>query len=292
MYARLATSPGRPGRANEDFAGVVPRAAVLLDGAGIPGAESVCSHGVAWYTRRLGGTLLGHLSQDDGRSLPEVLAAAIAETAAAHQDTCDLSSPLSPQATVAIVRTPRRHLDDPALQGHRSHLELLLLGDSYLLLSRAGRGPQLLTDTREVTARRLCSAPLAGIPEDAPEYPRVRATCAEALRARRNNLAHKGSYWLAKEDPQAAGQAVTGSLSLSDLTSATLLSNGAARLVTPYALTDWPGALHLLATHGATGLLRRLRDAEERARPRYGAPDDATVVHCTFRQPHLTCCGT
>lgn len=36
----MATSAGKAGQPNEDFAGAVPGAAVLLDGAGIPGTES------------------------------------------------------------------------------------------------------------------------------------------------------------------------------------------------------------------------------------------------------------
>ncbi len=47
---------------NEDFTGAVPTAAVLIDGAGIPGTESICRHGVAWYAGRLGGSLLSLLS--------------------------------------------------------------------------------------------------------------------------------------------------------------------------------------------------------------------------------------
>jgi hypothetical protein len=50
----MATGAGRAGQPNEDFAGAVP-GAVLLDGAGIPATESICSRGVAWYTHRLGG---------------------------------------------------------------------------------------------------------------------------------------------------------------------------------------------------------------------------------------------
>ncbi|HEY1179012.1 MAG TPA: hypothetical protein VGF17_22900, partial [Phytomonospora sp.] len=54
---------GKPGRGNEDFAGAVPSAAVVLDGAGgVTGAADVCRHGVAWYTHRLGATLLGLLA--------------------------------------------------------------------------------------------------------------------------------------------------------------------------------------------------------------------------------------
>lgn len=48
MRVNLATSAGRAGRPNEDFVGAIPGAVVLLDGAGIPGVESLCFHGVAW----------------------------------------------------------------------------------------------------------------------------------------------------------------------------------------------------------------------------------------------------
>ncbi|WP_247669098.1 hypothetical protein [Micromonospora sp. H61] len=87
MDVSLATSAGRADRPNEDFVGAVPGAVVLLDGAGIPGAESLCSHGVAWYTHRLGGALLGHLSRGDGRELAAILATAIDEIAAEHGHT-------------------------------------------------------------------------------------------------------------------------------------------------------------------------------------------------------------
>jgi hypothetical protein len=47
MKIVTATSPGHVGRPNEDFVGDVPGAVVLLDGAGIPGTETICRHGVA-----------------------------------------------------------------------------------------------------------------------------------------------------------------------------------------------------------------------------------------------------
>ncbi|MEU7588420.1 hypothetical protein AB0A95_19270 [Micromonospora sp. NPDC049230] len=46
MHVSLATSAGRADRPNEDFVGAVPGAVVLLDGAGIPEAGSLCHHGV------------------------------------------------------------------------------------------------------------------------------------------------------------------------------------------------------------------------------------------------------
>ena len=152
MHVSMATSAGKAGQPNEDFVGAVPGAAVLLDGAGIPGTESICSHGVAWYTHRLGGALLGRLSRDDGQDLAAILATAIGEIAADHRATCDIANPSSPQATVAIVRA------------HRGRLDYLLLADSFLVLDQVRGGPQVVTDEREVTARRICSAPLDGVP--------------------------------------------------------------------------------------------------------------------------------
>lgn len=56
MRVTIASAPARAGRLNEDFVGATSTAVVLVDGAGVPGAESVCRHGVAWYATRLGGS--------------------------------------------------------------------------------------------------------------------------------------------------------------------------------------------------------------------------------------------
>jgi hypothetical protein len=264
----MATSAGTPGQPNEDFTGAVPGAAVLLDGAGIPGTESICSHGVAWYTHRLGGALLGRLSRDDGRDLASLLAATIGEIADEHRDSCDITNPSSPQATVAMVRI------------HRDRLDYLLLADSFLVLDQVRGGPQVITDEREVTARRLCSEPLNGVPRGTPEYDRIRDSCIEALQARRNR---PGGYWIAKDDPRAAAEAVTGSRLLDDLVGVALLSNGASRIVSPYARTDWPGVVELLRAHGPAEIIRRVRQAEADTSGDPGAqvPDDATIAHGT-----------
>lgn len=268
MHVSMATSAGRGDRSNEDFVGAVPGAAVLLDGAGIPGTESICSHGVAWYTHRLGGALLGRLSRDDRRDLAAVLAATIGEIAADHCGTCDITNPSSPQATVLIVRA------------HRGRLDYLLLADSFLVLDQVRGGAQVITDGREVTARRVCSASLDGVARGTPEYDRVRDSCVEALHARRNQ---PGGYWIAKDDPHAAEEAVTGSRPLHDVDSVALLSNGASRIVSPYGLTDWPGVMKLLGASGPADVVRHVRRAESHpcGGPDARVPDDATVAHCT-----------
>ena len=93
----MRTSAGHSDRPNEDFVGSVAGAVALLDGAGIRGTESICRHGVAWYTHRLGGALLGRLSRDDGRDLAAILAESIDDVAADHRVTCDIGDPSSPQ---------------------------------------------------------------------------------------------------------------------------------------------------------------------------------------------------
>jgi hypothetical protein len=262
----MATSAGSAGQPNQDFVGAVPGAVVLLDGAGIPGTESICCHGVAWYTHRLGGALLGRLSQDDGQDLVMILADAIGEIADDHRGGCDIAHPSSPQATVLIVRT------------HQGRLDHLVLADSFLVLAQVGGDPQVITDEREVTAWRICTEPLAGVPRGTPEYDRVRDSCIEALWARRNQ---PGGYWIAKDDPRAAEEAVTGSRSLHDVAGAALLSNGAGRIVNPYGLTDWRGLLELLGSAGPTDVIGRVRQAEAglSAGPEAPVPDDATVAH-------------
>jgi Protein phosphatase 2C len=266
VHVSMATSAGTADQPNEDFTGAVPAAAVLLDGAGIPGTESICSHGVAWYTHRLGGALLGRLSRDDGRDLAAILASAISEIAADHCTTCDITNPSSPQATVAIVRA------------HDGRLDYLLLADCFLVLDQACGSPQVITDEREVATRRICSAPLDGLVRGTPGYDRIQDSCIQALQGRRNQ---PGGYWIAKDDPRVADEAVTGSRPLHDLDGVALLSNGASRIVSPYGLTDWAGVLELLGASGPAEIIRRLRHAEAR---RPDGPntraDDATVAHC------------
>jgi hypothetical protein len=265
----MATSAGKAGQANEDFIGAVPGAVVLLDGAGISDIESMCRHGVAWYTHSLGGAMLGRLSRGDGNSLVSVLADAIDEISGKHRLTCDITNPSSPQATVAILR-----VDD-------EYADYLMLADSFLAFDRDDRRPQVITDEREVEVRRECAVALDGIPAGTPDYVRARDTCIEALRARRNQ---PGGYWIAKDDPRAAEEALTGSIPACNLSGAALLSNGASRIVEPYGLADWPEVLELLRTGGPREIIRRIRAAEAdrwRGAPASETPppDDATVAY-------------
>ncbi len=259
MRVTMTSAAARTGRTNEDFTGAVPTAAVLIDGAGIPGTESICRHGVAWYANRLGGNLLGHLSLARDRSLPALLAEAIEQVTDDHRDTCDVADPISPSATVAILR-----LSDGLV-------EHLVLGDSVIVLDRTGSAPLVASDPREVIISESYRPAIEATAEGSDDYHRV----LRDLRANRNQ---PGGFWLAKDDPRAADEAITGSCPISELTSAVLLSNGASRIVDRFRLTDWPGVMAVLASSGPAEIIRRVRQAETR----HAVPaDDATITHCT-----------
>ncbi|MPZ95583.1 MAG: hypothetical protein GEU96_11910 [Propionibacteriales bacterium] len=280
MKVVLASSPGHVGQPNEDFVGAVPGAVVLLDGAGIPGTDSICRHGVAWYSHTLGATLLGRLSREPGTDLVAALADSIGQVSGQHRHTCDIANPSSPQSTVAIIRFDEDRVD------------FLVLADVFVVLDSSESGPQVVTDSREVSVRSECSSVLRGLPTGTPEYERVKLSVIDALRARRNQ---SGGYWIAKDDPLAAIQAVTGSVPLGQLNGAALLSNGASRVVDPYHLVEWPAVLDLMRTKGPDEILRRVRVAETEATgsiPDIRLPDDATVAYCEPAErsahPHLT----
>ena len=270
MRVVMASSPGHVGRTNEDFVGTVPGAVVLLDGAGIPGTETICRHGVAWYSHTLGATLLGQLSREPGTDLVAALADSIGQVSGQHRDTCDIANPSSPQSTVAILRFDEDRVD------------FLVLADVFVVLDSSESGPQVVTDSREVSVRSECTSVLRGLSTGTPEYERARLLVIDALRARRNQ---PGGYWIAKDDPHAAMQAITGSVPLGRLNGAALLSNGASRVVDPYRLAEWWAVLDLMRTNGPDEIIRQVREAETDARatgsiPDIHQPDDATVAYC------------
>ena len=158
MRVAMASAAKRDDRANEDFTGAVPAAAVLIDGAGIPGGEATCRHGVAWYASRLGGALLGRLSPEAGRGLPALLAEAIEEVTDDHRHTCDVANPISPSAAVSVLRRSG------------DLLEYLVLGDAFVVLDRAVGTPRIVSDPREVAISRAYQARLEATAEGSDEY--------------------------------------------------------------------------------------------------------------------------
>jgi hypothetical protein len=263
MQVTMATLAAGPGGANEDFAGAVPTAAVMLDGAGIPGTETICHHGVAWYAHHLGGELLGRLSRDVGRDLTAILGDAIEQITDEHRDSCDVTNPSSPQATVAMFRV----IEDRA--------DYLVLADAVLVLNPVDTTPLVVRDPREVAIRRSVGAEMDSVEPGTPAYEAAKDQAIEAIPAQRNR---PGGYWIAKDDPRAAAEALTGSHAVGDLAGAALLSNGASRIVDRFGLSDWTEVFATLDAAGPFGVIRRVRAAEASAGI---SPDDATIAYCT-----------
>lgn len=117
LEAVTVTEPA-PGGTNEDYLLVSGRWAVVLDGIGPGEAESGCVHGVPWFAARLA-TFFGSEMEaaDPGTAMTVLLARAIERTAAGHNITCELDSPLTPSARVAAVRVEDDRLDWLVLGG-------------------------------------------------------------------------------------------------------------------------------------------------------------------------------
>ncbi|WP_030992032.1 protein phosphatase 2C domain-containing protein [Streptomyces sp. NRRL WC-3744] len=259
MRTDLVSEPGDASRPNEDFAGVgLPASgqggcAVVLDGVTPPSGGTGCLHSVPWFTARLGGALTELTVSGRDLTLSEILARAIRRTADAHADTCELSHPRTPQATVVLTRWSA------------DTVEYLVLSDSALLV----RGPD--GTVTPVLDDRLARLPRSALATDA---------LVDA------NLRNKeGGFFTAAADPAVAARAVTGTLPRREVRALAALTDGATRWTETFREGDWTALLDLVAKEGARSLVERVReletaDREERAfLGRAKTHDDATVVY-------------
>jgi hypothetical protein len=273
MRAAIATQAGSQDAPNEDWAGVLaPGLAVVLDGLSAPdGTGTGCRHGTPWYVSQLGPRVLAQAA-DPARSLVDALAEAIGQVASLHPG-CDLKHPGTPSATMVLLRA------------HDEGADYLALADAVLLLDTTD-GLQVVSDER---VNRLAGKEREAanrVPTGSALKLRRRAQLTRALRRARNR---PGGYWVAGADPQAASQAVTGSLPGKTLHRAVLLSDGASRLVDPFGLATWEELLALLEESGPEELLRQVRaaeavDPEGRQWPRTKRSDDAAAVYLTLNE--------
>jgi hypothetical protein len=263
MRTDLLSVPGVPDRANEDFAAVSPQGvAVVLDGVTPPpDGRTGCVHTVTWFVQKLGPALLDRAAARRDQSLADCLADAIAQTAAAHERTCDLTHRRTPQATVVAVRW-----DD-------EQVEHLVLSDSVLLLDVGGVVEPVL-DGRldEVTGR--------------PELRAIRYTPEyfAALESLRNT---DDGFFTAAADPDVAKRAVAGRLDRTEVRAAAAMSDGATRWTEVFRFGDWTQLLARARDAGPRQVIDEVRAAEiadpdRTAFPRGKARDDATVVFLEF----------
>ncbi|MEU4654511.1 protein phosphatase 2C domain-containing protein [Streptomyces sp. NPDC023723] len=259
MRTDLVSEPSTSRLPNEDFASVALPASgrggavVLLDGVTPPKDATGCVHSVPWFTARLGGALTELTVSLPDVPLADALSRAIAATAEAHAETCDLSHPRTPQATVVLARwSPER-------------VEYLLLCDSALLVESPDGTVTAHLDDR-----------LARLPRAA------RATDALVDANLRNK---EGGFFTAAADPAVAARAVTGELPRGEVRALAALSDGATRWVDKFGAGDWPDLLRIVRKEGAQSLVDRVRELEradgtERVfLGRSKTHDDATVVY-------------
>lgn len=275
MRVAFASEPAYPDRPNEDFIGATADAVVLLDGASIPpGVISACSHSVRWYSHTLGSTLLAEMTQSAG-PLPELLAQGIKHVTSLHDFTCDLTHGGSPSATVIMLRQVADHLD------------WLVLGDSTLILDTGSAEPMVICDDRLEQVAAPHRVRLDSLRGGTPEHAEARREYVETLSRYRNR---DGGFWVASTDPLAAGQALTGTVSVDQVRAAVLLTDGAADAVNRYRLLTWRQLIDLLTQECSAEIIRQIRDVERsdphgKRWPRSKAHDDASAVILKFSQP-------
>jgi hypothetical protein len=230
-----------------------------------------CIHDLRWYVRQLGAALLRELPTP--ADLRQCLAHAISTVTAAHADTCDTTHTGTPSATVAIVRERDNALDYLVLS------DTTIIFDCYTDL-------HIITDDSveqvAVTELNASRRQRAGTPAHDERL-------HDLIAAQRRLRNTPEGYWLAGSRPEAADHAITGSVPLTDLRRAAVLTDGAAQLVEPFRITDWPGFLDILNQRGPRQLIHQIRETEAsdphgQRWPRHKPHDDATIAYLTHHR--------
>lgn len=268
MLATLASSPGNPGKRNDDWAATTTSGlAILLDGLTEVGGQD-CRHGTGWYVHQLGTRLLTLADPaGDMRSLAEVLATGLAEVARLHDDTCRPTGPTAPGATVAMLR----------LVG--TCAEYLVLSDAFVIIDTGPAAEPLVVTDQAVRAHAgpatIAASAAAGTDDGLALH--------ALIRTQQQIRNQPGGYWVAQADPAAADHARVGTLAA--VTGALLLSDGAALLASDFDALTWRELLDLGYAAGPNGIIAATRELESRdpqgqVWPRYKCHDDATAVVC------------
>jgi hypothetical protein len=270
MQVSLASRQSPDATSNEDFIAATTSVVVVVDGASVPsGLATGCVHGTAWFARRLGVQLLGLLTTQADYGPGDSLAQAISDVASMHADTCDLSHPGSPSATVAILREQPETVD------------YLVLGDTTILLEEPA-GIRVITDDR---LEHIASVQHSAMHQHATGSADHDRSFAELVTEQRRHRNHPDGFWVASTDPAAAQHALTDTVARDGLHQAAVLSDGATRLVDRFSLLDWPTFLSILAEQGPGAIIGQVRAAEDsdpdgQRWPRGKRHDDASAAFC------------
>jgi hypothetical protein len=286
MRIDMTGEPGDPRHPNEDYvSAALPSsgeggALVVLDGVTPPRDGTGCTHGVPWFTARLGGAMLELATAQRDLTLRICLEKALSRTAAAHVSTCDLSHRRTPQSTVVAARWDEERV------------EYLVLSDSVLLMEAPDGTVTPVLDSRldelppHIGALR---SRVRALPEGGPERDAARAEYVRAVEALRNAPGGAG-FHTAAADPAVASLAVTGSAPRAVVRSLLALTDGAARWSQTFRLGDWAALIALVREEGTGSLMARVREAERAdphgtAHPRGKTHDDASAVFAELGRP-------
>ncbi|NUR59418.1 MAG: hypothetical protein HOV87_12230 [Catenulispora sp.] len=256
MQLICAATAASPSAENEDRFRSGRNWALVLDGAGrYPGHTGGCIHPVTWIVDRLALHLAEQLADEASGSLQTIADRAIRGTAADHGPACDLTDPLSPGATCALIRE------------RRGRLEWFVLGDCAVVLACSDGRHIVVSDDR---LERLPSAPVV----DAE----VRTYDPAYVAQVRNQ---PGGFWVLSVVPEAAAQGLIGSLPAAEVARVALCSDGVTRLTERYGW-QWADVFALAESEGPEAVIAGVREAEtddpDPRRWRGKLHDDATIV--------------
>jgi Protein phosphatase 2C len=256
VFFSAATEPGTRDSPNEDWVGISPTTAIVLDGVTVfKEVETGCMHGTPWYVNQLGTRLLA-AALDQKASLRSALRTAISNVANSHAGVCDLDQIGAPSAAVAVIRKNERFI------------EYLVLADVAILVESV-YGLTVISDER-----------VSGTVDDLAGK---NNSSTEVMKRRERYRNKEGGYWVAAADPEVVEHAKVGQVPLDGFRCAAMMSDGVTRLVAPFEQMDWPGILALARKIGPTALIERVRKIEEGDMkmtrwPRFKVSDDATIA--------------
>lgn len=263
---------------NEDCFGFLGDTYWVLDGATSPlGMKIVHGLTAKWYVSELSRAIARAVLRAHDAPLREILRSAIRDVSRKMGRGQLQMRVYSPSATVVMVR-----LAD-------THLEYVVLGDSYLLINTP-RSVMCVCDDRIRTvnpARRAQALEIlrngAGFEDE--RFVSLKLQLVEEEHALRNR---PGGYWIASADPSAADEAYVGQLAYTELSSdpeLLLSTDGFVRGYTTYDIFhSWGELLMDVRDHGPAHVLAKVRQVELADPgglrfPRMSRTDDATAVY-------------
>ncbi|MGW6523750.1 hypothetical protein [Streptomyces sp. NPDC054962] len=157
------------------------------------------------------------------------------------------------------------------------------MADSPIVLD-GRQGFSVITDLRVNQILPELKAEVARHETHAAGHKEALRNLVSAQRETRNTAT---GYWVAAAGSEAAEHALTGTVHASDVRAAALLSDGAACLVTDYAMSTWPEVFATLRAGGPRELIDTVRKVEAtdprgQRWPRYKSGDDASVAFCQW----------